>query len=209
MIAIIEYNAGNIRSVERACKYIGVEARVTSDSATVQQASRIIFPGVGRAKSAMESLQANRLDQVLKEAFTKGIPMLVICIGAQLILDYSEEDDTSGLKLIPGSAKRFQLADKQYKVPHMGWNAVKATQHHPLLEHVRPNDEYYFANAYYPSPTDSNDCFAVTDHGGPFCSALGRKNLFATQFHPEKSGRTGLEMLAAFSQWNGKLKHAE
>ncbi len=206
MIAIIEYNAGNIRSVERACNHIGVDARITHDTKVIENASRIIFPGVGRAGAAMQSLRDNGLDVALKTAFDQGKPILVICIGAQLILDHSEEDDTPCLGLISGRTVRFRPADKQLKVPHIGWNNVRPTQPHPLLEHLGDDDEFYFANSYYPRPNDDSCCYASSHHGESFCAALGRKNLFATQFHPEKSGRVGLKLISAFSRWDGSLQ---
>lgn len=156
----------------------------------------------------MAFLRQSGLDKVLKEVFAMGKPMLVICIGAQLILNYSEEDDTQCLGLIPGTTKRFVLDDPTLKVPHMGWNAVRPEVSHPLLAAGTTgdvaNDEYYFAHAYYPAPADDSHYYASSDHGGRFCSALGQDNLFATQFHPEKSGSAGLRLLAAFMQWDGR-----
>ena len=134
-----------------------------------------------------------------------GKPMLVICVGAQLILDYSEEDDTQCLGLISGVAKRFQFDDPALKIPHMGWNAVQPEVSHPLLASgAAAGSEYYFAHAYYPAPVDASHRYASSDHGGRFCSAFGKDNLFAAQFHPEKSGPVGLRLLAAFMQWDGR-----
>lgn len=204
MIAIIDYNGGNLQSVYRACAYLGTDSKITADVKIIRDAERIIFPGVGRAAPVMSSFREQGLVTVLKEALAQGKPVLAICIGAQLILDYSEEDDTQGLGLIAGCARRFQ-ATVSLKVPHMGWNEVKQVRAHPLLDHLQPQDECYFANAYYPAPTDESCCYATSDHGIAFCSALGKDNLFATQFHPEKSGTIGLTLLDAFTRWDGRV----
>ncbi len=203
MITIVDYNAGNIRSVQRACNEVGVESLITQDPEMVVKSERIIFPGVGAAASAMETVKQRGLDEALKEALKKEIPVLGICIGAQIILDRSEESETECLGIIPGITKRFQLQDPTLKVPHMGWNAVNVTQSHPLLEGIEKGDEFYFVHSYYPNPTSNNHIYATADYETPFCCALGKDNLFATQFHPEKSGRFGLQLLERFSKWNG------
>lgn len=205
MITIIDYNAGNIRSVQRACAEVGVQAIVTSDPADVARAERIIFPGVGAAPSAMEYLKKKGLDTALVKAFEGGIPILGICLGAQIILDSSEEGNQKCLGLVPGKTVRFRLHDRLLKIPHMGWNEVTAVQPHPLLDGIQPVDEYYFVHSYYPQPSDKKDVYAVSSHGGDFCAALGNRNLFAMQFHPEKSGRLGLRLLERFARWDGTL----
>ncbi len=185
IITIIDYNAGNIRSVERACSEIGVKASVTCDPVEIDDAGKIIFPGVGAAPSAMESVRQTGVDTALKRAFQNGVPILGICIGAQIILDRSEEGDQTCLGLISGSTVRFKLADKSLKIPHMGWNEVKTVRPHPLLEGIGPGDEFYFVHAYFPQPENSEYVYGVTNYGADFCSALGYRNLCATQFHPE------------------------
>jgi glutamine amidotransferase len=204
MITIIDYGAGNIRSVLRACAEVGAAAVIASDAAIVAKAEKIIFPGVGAAPSAMKYLEKSRLDGAIKEAFKSGIPILGICIGAQIILERSEEGSQKCLGLIPGKTVRFKLQDKSLKIPHMGWNEVKVLQPHPLLEGIKPGDEFYFVHSFFPRPADTKYVYAVADYGGDFCCALGGGNLFATQFHPEKSGRLGLELLARFAKWDGK-----
>jgi glutamine amidotransferase len=204
MITIIDYNAGNIRSVLRACGEVGAEAITTSDPATVARAEKIIFPGVGAAPSAMAYLSKMGLDVALKNAFKEGTPILGICLGAQIVLDSSEEGNQECLGLVPGKTVRFRLKDKLFKIPHMGWNEVKVVQQHPLLEGIRAGDEFYFVHSFYPQPAAKKNIYAVADYGGDFCTALGYKNLFAVQFHPEKSGRLGLELLARFTKWEGK-----
>jgi glutamine amidotransferase len=132
--------------------------------------------------------------------------VLGICIGAQLLLDGSEEGPTKGFGLVPGQTRLLQVDDPRLKIPHMGWNQVHVEQPHPLLAHLRPQDELYFVHSYYLEPTDVSYVYATTEHGKRFCCAFGRDNLFATQFHPEKSGRLGLELLAQFARWNGEVK---
>lgn len=204
MITIIDYQAGNIRSVQRACSEVGMQVTVTGKPAEVMQAEKIIFPGVGAAPSAMQYLRSAGLDIALIEAFETGIPILGICLGAQIILERSEEGNQACLTMVPGETVRFKPADRTLKVPHMGWNEVKPVKPHPLLDGIKPGDEFYFVHSFYPRPTGTEFVYAVTNHGIDFCSALGRKNLFATQFHPEKSGRLGLELLARFARWNGE-----
>lgn len=203
MITIIDYGAGNIRSVQRACAEVGAAALITGDPREVAKAGKIIFPGVGAARSAMEYLKKTGLDNAILKAFKAGVPILGICIGAQIILDSSEEGKQKCLGLIAGKTVRLSLKDKLLKIPHMGWNEVKVLRPHPLLDGIRPGDEFYFVHSFYPQPADSNNVYAVADHGGDFCAALGYKNIFATQFHPEKSGRLGLEMLERFTRWEG------
>jgi glutamine amidotransferase len=203
MITIIDYGAGNIRSVLRACAEIGASAAITGDAAIAAKAEKIIFPGVGAAPSAMKNLKKTGLDAAINNAFNAGVPILGICIGAQIVLEKSEEGNQKCLGLVPGKTVRFKLQDKALKIPHMGWNEVKPVRSHPLLEGIRPGDEFYFVHSYYPQPADEQNIYAVADYGGDFCCALGSGNLFATQFHPEKSGRLGLEMLARFAKWDG------
>lgn len=201
--AIVDYDAGNLRSVQRACHEVGLDASIVGDPDTLRTADRVIFPGVGAAGAAMQSLRRRGLDDALKEVIARGTPTLGICLGLQISLEYSEENDTCTLGLFPGQVRRFKLADPQLKVPHMGWNEVREVRAHPLLAGLRPGDEFYYVHAYYPDPTDRSLVYAVSDYEQEFACALGRDNYFATQFHPEKSGRVGLRLLAAFSTWSG------
>jgi len=205
MITIIDYYAGNIRSVQRACSEIGVKSTVTNGPADVTNAERIIFPGVGAAPSAMESMRRTGLDMALRQSFESGIPILGICLGAQIILDSSEEGEQVCLGLIPGTTLRLRPQDKLLKIPHMGWNEVKVVQPHPLLDSIKEGDEFYFVHSFYPQPAEKENVYAVSDYGSDFCSALGHRNLFATQFHPEKSGRLGLQLLERFAKWDGMI----
>ncbi len=201
-ITIVDYGAGNLKSVQRACAAVGLEPSLAQTPEEVLRARRLIFPGVGNAQSAMQTLVDRGLDAALREVFKRGTPMLGICVGAQLILDRSEESEVPCLGLLPGVARKFTL-DLPLKVPHIGWNEVKPKQPHPLLEGIRSKDEFYFVHSYYPDPERESDVMATADYGGAFCCALGRDNLFATQFHPEKSGELGLQLLARFSRWQG------
>jgi glutamine amidotransferase len=204
VITIIDYGAGNLRSVQRACRALNQSERVVRDPDEIRGAERVIFPGVGAAPSAMERVIELGFDDALREAISGGIPTLGICIGAQIALDRSEEGDTPCLGLLPGVTRRFDLADQTLKVPHIGWNEVRPIQPHPLLEGLRSGDAFYFVHGYFLDPSNSDDAYAMTDYGGDFCSAIGRDNFFATQFHPEKSGRLGLALLERFGAWDGK-----
>jgi glutamine amidotransferase len=203
MITIIDYGAGNIGSVMRACAEVGAPATICGEPKVIARAERIIFPGVGAAPSAMKYIKKMGLDAAIVSAFKSGIPILGICIGAQVALERSEEGNQKCMGLIAGETVRFKLKDKLLKIPHIGWNEVKVVQPHPLLEGIKPGDEFYFVHSFYPQPADTKNVYAVADYGGDFCCALGDKNLFATQFHPEKSGRLGLELLARFAKWDG------
>ena len=203
MTVIVDYDAGNLRSVQRACAEVGVRADITNAPERVRAADRVIFPGVGAAGSAMRSLRARELDTALTEAVRGGTPVLGICLGLQISLDRSEENDQETLGLIPGEVRRFALSDPALKVPHMGWNEVRVVRDHPLLEGIAPGDEFYFVHAYYPVPRHDGVVCAVADYEGDFCCALGSANYFATQFHPEKSGRVGLRLLERFARWDG------
>ncbi len=200
---IVDYDAGNLRSVHRACHEVGLDAEIVADPAQVVSAERVIFPGVGAAGSAMKSLKARGMDQALHEALDKGTPTLGICLGLQISLDYSEENDTTTLGLIGGNVRRFALDDPALKVPHMGWNEVVLKKPHPVLEGLEPGDEFYFVHAYYPEPAEADCVYAESEYEHPFACAIGRGNYFATQFHPEKSGRVGLRLISRFAQWDG------
>jgi glutamine amidotransferase len=202
MITIVDYKAGNLTSVKRALDHLGIPNQISSDPRIVQNAQRIIFPGVGHAATAMRVLKERGLDSALKEAFYRGTPILGICIGCQIILSYSEEGDTPGLDLIPGVCTHFQDRGASLKIPHMGWNTVALTQPHPILRNLLPGDEFYFVHSYYPQPTDPTTIYATSDYGEPFPVAIGRKNLFAVQFHAEKSGAIGLQLIKNFAGWN-------
>jgi glutamine amidotransferase len=205
MIAIVDYNAGNLTSVARAVTHLGFACSVTCDLADLRAAERIIFPGVGAAGAAMASLRRRGLDAALSEQFSSGKPLLGICLGTQIVMGHSEENDTGCLGLVPGRVRRFASpldgGGDRLKIPHMGWNRLRIRRPHPLLDGVGPDDELYFVHSYYPEPDDPAAVLATTDYGVTFASVIGHRNLVATQFHLEKSGRPGLRMLRNFCTW--------
>lgn len=202
MIIIIDFKAGNLTSVKRALDHLGIQSQISGDPNTVRNADRIIFPGVGAAGAAMSVLKTRNLDSALLESFQKGTPILGICIGCQIILTSSEEDNTRGLNMIPGACNRFQPREFGLKVPHMGWNSINIVRNHPILRHLRPGDEVYFVHSYFPEPSNSAHIFATCEYGDIFPAAVGVDNLFAVQFHAEKSGPIGLKLLQQFSEWS-------
>ena len=203
MVVIVDYDAGNLMSVRRACLELGVDAEISNDPERVRGAERIVFPGVGAAGSAMRSLCATGIGSALVDAFHAGTPILGICLGLQISLEQSEENDTKTLGLVPGDVRRFRLDDPALKVPHMGWNAVRVVLAHPVLADIEEGDEFYFVHAYRPVPAQARHVLAESEYEGVFCSALGHANFVATQFHPEKSGRVGLRLLERFLAWDG------
>lgn len=207
MIAIINYNAGNITSVARALQNIGQDFIITDDTKKLEAASHVIFPGVGAAGEAMAYLREKKLDTWLKNWMKIGKPLLGICLGTQIILDYSDENNANCIGLVSGSTKRFPdnltSAGIKLKIPHMGWNSVKFRRSHPVFQNISPDTEFYFVHSYYPAPFDESAVLGTTDYGINFCSVLAVKNLVAMQFHPEKSGRPGLQILRNFCAWRG------
>jgi glutamine amidotransferase len=207
MIAIINYNAGNITSVARALQNIGQEFVITDDTKKFDAASHMIFPGVGAAGEAMAYLREKKLDLWLKNWFSTGKPLMGICLGTQIILDYSEENDTNCVGLVAGSTKRFPdkltFGGQALKIPHMGWNSVNFRRVHPVFQDVAPDAEFYFVHSYYPAPSDESTILGTTGYGMDFCSVLAKGSLVAMQFHPEKSGRPGLQILRNFCAWRG------
>lgn len=201
MITIVDYQAGNLTSVRRALDYLGIPCQISADPKAVRQAERIIFPGVGAAGAAMRVLRELGLDQALIEAFRAGVPILGICLGCQIILTHSEEDDTPCLNLIAGQTVRFRPNSPNLKIPHMGWNTVTVRRPHPLLAHLQPGDQFYFVHSYYPQPADEETIYATCEYGTIFPAAIGKANLFAVQFHAEKSGPLGLQILKNFAEW--------
>jgi glutamine amidotransferase len=209
MIAIIDYKAGNLTSVQRALAHLGQESVITSDPAQVIGAERVIFPGVGAAGKAMADLKRLNMDQALLRSFAQGKPMLGICLGTQIVMEWSEENDTTCLGIIKGKVQRFpenvlDADGRKLKVPHMGWNRARMKKQHPLFDGVDPESEFYFVHAYYPSPSNPDNVLGETVYGTTFGSVLTSANLVAVQFHPEKSGRPGLRILSNFCRWRGE-----
>jgi glutamine amidotransferase len=209
MIAVVDYKAGNLKSVELALTKMGFPCHVTADPKEVVGAQRIVFPGVGAAGKAMEELIRLGLDNAIRSAYQSGVPVLGICIGAQVILERSEENNTTCLGLIPGAVKRFprdagSREKERQKIPHMGWNELHIHREHPVLDGIRARDEFYFVHSYYPLPASQEQVVATTDYAVDFPSVIGQGNLIATQFHPEKSGPPGLRLLRNFCEWDGR-----
>ena len=196
-VALLDYGAGNLHSVARALRHIGADLIIADNADKIGDAERIVFPGVGEAHSAMERLQAGGLDKALQRCFDQQMPILGICVGAQLVLDFSEERVTAGLGLIAGSA-RMLARRPGLKIPHIGWNDVHYRSGHPLFAGIPQNSCFYFVHSYYPEPKDEYNCLAWSDYGRNFPAAIANRNLFAVQFHPEKSGEIGLRLLANF-----------
>lgn len=202
MITIVDYDAGNPTSVRRALAAVGVDSLITPDADRVRHADRIIFPGVGHARSTMAVLADRGLDRALSEAFARGVPILGICVGAQLSLSHSEEGDTRCLGLVPGTVRKFPALPGALKVPHMGWNRIEPRRPHPVLAELPRENEFYFVHSYYLEPAAAESVLTTTEHGIPFTSAFAHENLVAVQFHPEKSGPLGLSLLERFARWS-------
>jgi glutamine amidotransferase len=202
MTSIIDYRAGNLRSVRRALLHLGVPCRITNKPLEIFSSERVIFPGVGAAGKAMETIQSLGLDEVIREVVKSGTPFLGICLGAQIILEKSEEGDTDCLNLIPGRVRRF--SGSNLKIPHMGWNTLEMKKRHPILDGIDKKAQFYFVHSYYAEPASEDHVIATTEYGIPFASIVGRGNVVATQFHLEKSGRQGLSILENFSKWDGR-----
>lgn len=205
MLAILDYKAGNQTSVRRALEHLQIPCAITTGTQGLETYDGIIFPGVGAAAQAMNYLKADGLDAALKNAANKGQPILGICLGSQILLDYSEESNTPTLGILPGKCRRFpdnmlQEDGSEAKIPHMGWNSLKLKRQNPLMNGIPETAEFYFVHSYYVEP-DESLVLATTTHGMEFCSFYGRDGLWAVQFHPEKSGRPGLALLENFNLW--------
>lgn len=198
MITIIDYEAGNLKNVEKACAFLKQEVQVSDKPEALLKSDGLILPGVGAFGDAMKRLWEKNLVSVIREAVQREIPLLGICLGEQLIFESSEESPgVEGLGLLKGKVVRFP-ADMGLKVPHMGWNTLQKTGKHPLLEGVSDTAHVYFVHSYVVKAEDRGDVLATAAYGVPFDAVVGKGNLFATQFHPEKSGAVGLRILKNF-----------
>ncbi|MCE5324460.1 imidazole glycerol phosphate synthase subunit HisH [bacterium] len=206
MIAIVDYKAGNLTSVRLALEHIGAACEVTNDPERIKIADRVIFPGVGAAAEAMRNILKLDLLDPLKDAVKSGKPFLGICLGTQVIFEHSEEDGgVDCIGLVPGRVKRFITTNRSCKIPQMGWNTVEFKRRHPVFDGIEDRSEFYFVHSYYPDSSDETYIVGETEYAGVrFASAVGKDNLVATQFHPERSGRIGLRLLENFSKWDGK-----
>jgi glutamine amidotransferase len=208
-IAIVDYGMGNLRSVQQALKKAAPEADVAivERPEGIRAADRVVLPGQGAMPDCMRSLRESGLQEsVLEAARTK--PLMGVCVGEQMLFDWSAEGDTAGLGLMPGKVVRFALEGRlqddgsRFKVPQMGWNRVRQTHAHPLWDGVPDGSYFYFVHSYYVVPDNPAHTAGETDYGAAFASAVARDNLFATQFHPEKSAETGLRVYRNFVHWN-------
>ena len=209
MIAVVDYGRGNLWSVQNGFAQVGVRVQVSADPEIVRQAEAVVFPGVGAFRDCMHNLTARGLDQALREVIDAGRPVLAICVGMQALLTESEEFGlTPGMAIVEGTVRRFPLPTPKQaprlKVPHMGWNQLHLVRSCPLLEGIPDGAYTYFVHSYYAIPKDHEVVVACTDYGFEFASVLWRDNLFATQFHPEKSQTYGLRILQNFAALCGE-----
>ena len=208
-IAIIDYGMGNLRSVAKALEHVAPQARVivTQNRHDILHADRVVFPGQGSIRDCMRELTHWNLMDVVRDA-ALGKPFLGLCLGPQALLDFSEENDgVAGLGVLPGRVVRFAdprdpATGERLKVPHMGWNQVRQASDHPLWRGIPQDSRFYFVHSYYLRPTDETLVVGWTHYGFAFASAIARDNIFAVQFHPEKSAQAGLRLLANFVDWN-------
>ncbi len=199
MITILDYGRGNLRSVQKAFERVGYEARITQDPASVRRAENLVLPGQGAFADCMKTLKEKGLADSLADFIASGRPYLGICLGLQILFEGSEEHGRpEGLGLVEGRVRRFAL--KNLKVPHMGWNTLAVRKNTPPLAGVGPEDRFYFVHSYRVEPADPSIVATTTDYGGEFVSSIAYDNVFACQYHPEKSQRKGLEILRAFAE---------
>jgi glutamine amidotransferase len=210
-IAVVDYGMGNLRSVAKALAHVAPQRTivVTGDPAVVGSAARVVLPGQSAMPDCMASLDASGLREAVVEA-TRTRPFLGICLGLQMLFEMSEEGPTAGLSVLRGRVARFRAdamtlpTGGRLKVPHMGWSQVRQLQSHPLWAGIADGSRFYFAHSYHPEPSDPGLTAGTTDYPAAFTCAIARANIFATQFHPEKSHRAGLQLLANFATWDGR-----
>ena len=208
-IVVVDYGMGNLRSVAQALRAVAPEANVliSGEVADIESADRIVLPGQGAMPDCMRSLRESGVQDALMVA-ARNKPLLGVCIGEQMLFDGSEEGDAAGLGLLPGKVVRFQLDGQlqedgsRFKVPQMGWNQVRQNASHPMWSEIADNSYFYFVHSYFAQPEQGAHTVGLTVYGAPFSCAVARDNIFATQFHPEKSAATGLQLYKNFVHWN-------
>jgi glutamine amidotransferase len=201
VIAVIDYGAGNLHSVTNALVKLRYQPKVTREPEDVLHAAAVIFPGVGAAADAMQSLKESGLDEAIQEVVRQGQPLFAVCVGMQVLMSSTEEGGLNEcLGIIPGTVKRLPAG---LKVPHMGWNQVKQLARHPIFDDIPDESNFYFVHSYYAEPEDNTVVAGTTEYGVTLCSVLIKNNLVATQFHPEKSGAIGLKMYDNFLKMAG------
>jgi glutamine amidotransferase len=207
-IVVVDYGMGNLRSVAQALRHVAPEAdiRVSGLIADIQTADRLVLPGQGAMRDCMANLRESGLQEAVVQA-ARSKPLFGVCVGEQMLFDWSEEGDTPGLGLLPGKVVKFDLNGRlqedgsRFKVPQMGWNRVRQTVSHPLWQGVADNSYFYFVHSYFAAPANAAHVYGETPYGAPFSSVVGRDNIFATQFHPEKSASAGLQLYKNFVHW--------
>ncbi|MCC2639538.1 MAG: imidazole glycerol phosphate synthase subunit HisH [Moraxellaceae bacterium] len=205
-VAVLDYGMGNLHSVAKALEHVGASrVEVTNDPARVRAADRVVLPGQGAMRDCMAEIRSHGVDAEVREAL-RGKPLLGICVGMQALLEHSEENNgVDGLGIYPGQVKFFGAdhrdGDTRLKVPHMGWNEVWQTQQHPLWSGIADGARFYFVHSYYCAPTEPSLAAGRSRYGIEFCCAIARDNMFAVQFHPEKSSTAGLTLLKNFLNW--------
>lgn len=207
-IVVVDYGMGNLRSVAQALRHAAPDAdvRISGDAAVIREADRLVLPGQGAMRDCMRSLRESGVQEVLLEA-ARSKPLFGVCVGEQMLFDWSEEGDTPGLGLLPGKVVKFRLDDQvqpdgsRFKVPQMGWNQVQQTAAHPMWNGIADGSHFYFVHSYYAAPEDGRTIMGETTYGIRFACAVGRDNIFATQFHPEKSADAGLQLYRNFVNW--------
>jgi len=202
MIGVVDYDAGNLKSVETALHHLGASFRVSSHPEELLKSDKLIFPGVGNAGSAMETLNKTGLGEMLKDFAKSGKPLMGICLGSQIVFDFSEEEDTECLGLIPGKVVQFEKKEG-FKIPQIGWNTVSHSGH-SLFSGLPQDISFYFVHSYHVVPESSDYVLATGEYGIPFTAAVQYENICATQFHPEKSGEWGLRLLNHFVNGQGE-----
>lgn len=208
-ILVVDYGMGNLRSVAQALRAVAPEAEIviSGEVADLKRADRIVLPGQGAMPDCMASLAQSGLQEALLEA-AKSKPLFGVCVGEQMLFERSAEGPSAGLGLLPGEVVKFDLAQQRqadgsrYKVPQMGWNRVRQTQSHALWQDIADLSYFYFVHSYYAQPAQTQHTLGETDYGGWFACAVARDNIFATQFHPEKSAQAGLQLYKNFVHWN-------
>ena len=204
-VAVVDYGAGNLRSVGKALERSGLRAEVCRDPASLRQADGVVLPGVGAFADAAASLRAKGLDEAIMAAIDDGRPYLGLCLGLQLLFEESDEHGSNpGFGLLPGRIERFGDRDEDggvLRVPHIGWNSVRFEGSHPMLKGLPAEDCFYFVHSYRAVPRDPSQVVGITDYGGSFAAAVAKGSAFAVQFHPEKSQSSGKRLLDAYSDW--------
>ncbi|MFC4354623.1 imidazole glycerol phosphate synthase subunit HisH [Chryseomicrobium palamuruense] len=204
MIGIIDYGAGNLHSVEKAIKRLGYPSVRIEDGTFTNVIDQLILPGVGHAEQAMRQLDERGLTTYMQRKTDEGIPLLGICLGMQLLLEKSEEGDTSCLGYLQGTVREFSVENQ--KVPHMGWNEVADSQQHFLLKDLPDTTDFYFVHSYHAEPKHQEHIIGLTNYGHEFASAIGNEQIMGVQFHPEKSGQAGLKLLDNFCRYAKKVE---